>query len=92
VNYGGPAAAATVPDFFRGTATAWGVAMTNGLATTNLRTATLSCPLVDWKQGPRKITSQGNTAVLEMVGQLVKPAGDIVTVVSRNADATAYNA
>jgi hypothetical protein len=79
-----------VADFFRGTTTSWGVVATNSLATTNLRTATLSCPLVDWKQGPRKITSQGDTSTLEIVGQLVKPAGDILTLVTRNADAAAY--
>ena len=92
VNYGGPAATATVADFFRGATTAWGVAMTNSLATTNLRQATISCPPVEWKGGPRKIEAQGATAMLEMTGKLIKPAGDIVTIVSRNADTTAYTA
>lgn len=90
INYGASGNTATVADFFRGTTTAWGVVATNGLATTNLRTATLSCPLVDWQGAPRKITSQGNTSILEMTGALVKPAGDIVTLVTRNADTSAY--
>ena len=90
VNYGAAAGSASVADFFDGPASAWAVTLSNGLASTNLRQATLTCPQVQWKNAPRKITSQGSTSILELTGIVRKPAADLLTVVSRTADTAAY--
>jgi hypothetical protein len=91
VNYGSTTTpGASVADFLDGTATSWRAAYTNSLATTNLRTLSLTIPQVQWKAAPRKLTAEGGTSFVEMTGIARKPAGAIITAVSRNMDTLAY--
>lgn len=90
VNYGASGNTAAVVDFLDGTSTSWQTAYGNGLTSTNLRQLTIAIPQVQWKAAPRKLTAQGATSFIEMVGTPRKPAADIITVVSRTADSAAY--
>jgi hypothetical protein len=90
VNYGSVGATAPVVDFLDGTTTSWQAAYTNGLTSTNLRNLTIAMPNVAWKTASRKLTADGGTSFIEVNGTPRKPAGDIITVISRTADTAAY--
>jgi hypothetical protein len=90
VNYGGAAATATIADFFDGVPSAFKASYTNGLTSTNLRNTSIDIPQIMWKSAPRKLQAAGGVSVIELVGQARKPAGAIVTVISRTADSAAY--
>lgn len=90
VNYnGGSAAGIDFPTLAGGNA--FVAAYTNGLTTTNERTATITVPQLQWKGAPRRLQAAGAVSILERTGQLIKAAASpFVQIVSKNADASAY--
>lgn len=89
VNYnGGSAAAVDFPTLTGGNA--FIAAYSNGLTTTNLRDATITVPQLQWKGAPRRLQAAGTVSVLERKAQLIKSASPLISIVSTNADTSAY--
>lgn len=90
VNYnGGSAAALDFPTLAGGNA--FIASYTNGLTTTNLRDVAITVPQLQWKGAPRKLNAAGQVSILERKGQIIKAAASpLVSIVSTNADNTAY--
>ena len=87
--YGSTTGTAAAKNFFQ--AGSWAVAFDNGLATTNQRTLSITCPAIDWKTAPyTALNPDGETMYLEREGVIKKDAGAFVTIVSKTADAAAY--
>jgi hypothetical protein len=87
--YGSTSGTAAAKNFFQGGS--WAVVFDNGLATTNQRTLSISCPVIDWKDAPyTALNPDGETMYIEREGVIRKDSGAFVTIVSKTSDAVAY--
>lgn len=89
INYGTTGGTVAIKNFAPGGA--FDVTYSNGLSSTDERTARINCPSIDWSEAKYSpLNPDGETVWVERSGTVKKGTGNFVEITSRTADVAAY--